>query len=186
MWHQNRMRTQSLPKSACQAVYCNALRLKIESLARLGHGRRTSLTLIEVVLKIAKNGSRSTPPKCSSRAVEPSVEAIPGKKRPVSSLAAWARSRGFCRPPSMQFCGPLCAHLQTLRSFSGLLLLLYQCAALVVQATPPLRHTKSSAKWCEAPAARSAPASACRATTRGASAARRRRAAARGASTPTP
>ena len=44
----------------------------------------------------------------------------------------------------MQVCGPLCAQLQTLRSFSGPLLLLHQCAALCTQATPPLRRNQQA------------------------------------------
>ena len=51
---------------------------------------------------------------------------------------------GFCRPPRCKFCGPLCAQLHTLRLFSGLLLLLHQCAALCTQATPPLRRNQQA------------------------------------------
>lgn len=72
------------------------------------------------------------------------LEAIPGVETAVGPLRLVLSECGFCRPPRCKFCGPLCAQLQTLRSFSGRLLLLHQCAALVVQATPPLRRNQQA------------------------------------------
>ena len=76
--------------------------------------------------------------------MQPLLEAIPGVETGVGPLRLVPSECGFCRQPSMQFCGPLCAQSQTLRSFSGLLLLLDQCAALVDQATPPLRRNQQA------------------------------------------
>lgn len=72
------------------------------------------------------------------------LEAIPGVETARERVCGVLYGRGFCRPPSMQFCGPLCAQLQTLRLFSGLLLLLHQCAALCTQATPPQRRNQQA------------------------------------------
>ena len=72
------------------------------------------------------------------------LEAIPGVETAREEFCSLLTECGFCWPPSMHFCGPLCAQLQTLRSFSGPLLLLHQCAALADQATPPLRRNQQA------------------------------------------
>lgn len=53
-------------------------------------------------------------------------------------------SAGFAGRVDRSICGPLCAQSHSLRLFSGLLLLLHQCAALCTQATPPLRRNQQA------------------------------------------